>query len=70
MSILRPFSSRRSTEIVSAPKVYALLAELEATGPRYDIGNKLSWIKATVELAPLPLVKSAASEYDVAFLQR
>ncbi|MDI6817225.1 MAG: UTP--glucose-1-phosphate uridylyltransferase GalU [Actinomycetota bacterium] len=24
---------------------------LEATGPRYDIGNKLSWIKATVELA-------------------
>lgn len=23
----------------------------EVTGPRYDIGNKLSWIKATIELA-------------------
>lgn len=25
----------------------------EVTGPRYDIGNKLSWIKATIELALL-----------------
>lgn len=33
--------------LLEREEIYAL----EATGPRYDIGNKLSWIKATVELA-------------------
>jgi len=34
-------------ELLKEEEVYAF----EVTGPRYDIGNKLSWIKATVELA-------------------
>ncbi len=33
--------------LLKKEEIYAF----EVTGPRYDIGNKLSWIKATVELA-------------------
>ncbi|HZD59232.1 MAG TPA: UTP--glucose-1-phosphate uridylyltransferase GalU [Anaerolineae bacterium] len=33
--------------LLEEEEIYAL----EVTGPRYDIGNKLSWIKATIELA-------------------
>jgi len=33
--------------LLKKEKIYAY----EVTGPRYDIGNKLSWIKATIELA-------------------
>ncbi|MBE0448479.1 MAG: UTP--glucose-1-phosphate uridylyltransferase GalU [Actinobacteria bacterium] len=33
--------------LLEEEEIYAF----EVTGPRYDIGNKLSWIKATVELA-------------------
>lgn len=33
--------------LLQEEEVYAF----EVTGPRYDIGNKLSWIKATIELA-------------------
>ncbi len=35
--------------LLKKEEVYAF----EVTGPRYDIGNKLSWIKATIELALL-----------------
>jgi UTP--glucose-1-phosphate uridylyltransferase len=33
--------------LLEKEEIYAI----EVTGPRYDIGNKLSWIKATIELA-------------------
>jgi UTP--glucose-1-phosphate uridylyltransferase len=33
--------------LLQREEIYAI----EVTGPRYDIGNKLSWIKATIELA-------------------
>ncbi|MCL6473246.1 MAG: UTP--glucose-1-phosphate uridylyltransferase GalU [Firmicutes bacterium] len=33
--------------LLKKEKIYAF----EVTGPRYDIGNQLSWIKATVEIA-------------------
>ncbi|MBS3910093.1 MAG: UTP--glucose-1-phosphate uridylyltransferase GalU [Actinobacteria bacterium] len=48
--------------LLEREEIYAL----EATGPRYDIGNKLSWIKATVELA---LINEEIGEELRAYLQ-
>jgi len=49
--------------LLEKEEVYAF----EATGPRYDIGNKLSWIKATIELA---LMNEEIGEELRAYLKR